>query len=158
MNDRDLQSKIAVIMPDGVVVTQQNKTTDVWSTFIIDMAYFRNLTIVPYPNIAYDPTDIVHFICQESADLVTWTDCNLKQLPGRHVDADGQVLFNAVFPYYQTIGIVSTERYIMIGCNAEVLGAARTYTIPFVGIKEAESQDFLVYDNTAPAVPPDTMP
>ena len=158
MNDRDLQSKIAVIMPDGVGLTQQNKTTDVWSMFIIDMAYFRNLTIVPYPNTAYNAADVIHFIAQESADLVTWTDCNLKELPLRHSDPDGQLLFNATAPYYQTIGIVSTERYIMIGCNAETLGGARAYNIGFVGIKEAESQDFLNYDPTAPAVPNDIMP
>jgi len=158
MNDRDLQSKIAVIMPDVVGLTQQNKTTDVWSAFIIDMAYFRNLTIVPYPNTPYNAADVIHFIAQESSDLVTWVDCNLKELPSRHADADGQLLFNATAPYYQTIGIVSTQRYIMIGCNAEILGGARTYNIGFVGIKEAESQDFLAYDPTAPAVPNDIMP
>jgi hypothetical protein len=130
----------------------------VYSAFIIDMAYFRNLTIAVIPTVPYNDADIIHFICDESADGITWTDCNLKQLPSRHVDADGQILFNAVAPYEQTIGIAMTERYIRIGAEAETLGGQRSYSLHFVGIKEAESQDFLEYDNTAPAVPNDVMP
>lgn len=152
--DRDIQSKIAVLHPENITVGQGAAT--VYSADIIDTLGFRNIIISPVPERAITVGDDLRIAIQDSPDGITYTAVgHWKELPTRNVDlTNGELLFNALNPYYQTFGVTSVQRYLRIGVT-NVAGTFAGAGIGFTVIMESEGQDFLSYD---PTITGDGMP
>jgi hypothetical protein len=147
--ERDLQSKVAAIDTD--LLTFAGATSHLAG--VVDTLGFRNLVaiIIPSRAINLDPSvEHFHIIGEDSPDAVTYTAIDhAKYLPTRHDLATGQLLFNGVAPYFQTIGIFSVERYVNLGVRCDTYSAPITFKLILVA--ESELQDFLGYDPSAPA-------
>lgn len=152
-SERDLQSKIAALELDAIVVDAADET---FSAEIIDTLGMRNITLILTPSRAITPlTETMYIVAEDSPDGVTYTDVDeIKFLPTRNFNANGQLIFNATAPYHQTIGLTSVQRYLKIGINCTQYAQA-ALTMQIVVVMEAESQDFLAYD---PGVTGDGMP
>ena len=154
--DRDLQSKLAALAFD-TIFTPKNGVTAYGN--IIDTKLtcgsFRNI-FASFEINQVIGTDIFRIIAQESADGVTWVNASYKLLPSRHAFNTGQVMIDPVPPYLQTVGLMSSARYVRFGIQQ--VASAGTM-VAYVNVEmESENQDFLDYDPTLPVVPPDALP
>jgi hypothetical protein len=155
--DRDLQSKQGALEFDTITLIKNGDRiyTQTIDTKALPGGSFRNLFCTIELQAVLGAQQI-RVIAQESTDGITWTDASYKLLPSRHAFNNGQWIFDPVAPYIQTVGLMSSHRYVRFGANAvNIIGViVLWYNVSF----ETENQDFLDYDPTLPVVPPDALP
>lgn len=156
--ERDMQSKIAVIDMEGVTVSE--KDVAAVSTTVIDTQGFRAIQIAVEPSRELDAvtTEAFRFYAEDSPDGVTYTQvAEIKILPTRNYDADGQLIINAVAPYLQTFGITSVQRYLQIGVISTLYNQSEA-TFALAAALESERHEFVGYEATPDAPHVDTQP
>ena len=156
--ERDIQSKNAIIEAEGITVSEV--TTPVLSTTVIDTLGFRGLTVGIEPSRELDvvATEAFRFYAEDSPDGITYTHVDeIKILPTRNYDALGQLIINPVAPYFQTFGIISCERYVMVGAYSSVYNQSEL-GVAFAAALKAERTEFVGYEATPDAPHIDTQP